>query len=187
MKKAIKFIDLHFEEALCLLGVLFFVAVSNIQVFTRLIPWIPVFPWTEELARYSFVWVMFLGVSWAVRTNVHLRVDLILQFLPKTVRKLFIVISDIFIIGFSIYLCPFAWFVVKGQLQSGTHLTATGLPKWVVSICFLVMLILTAIRGAERIYIDWNEKEETLSEEEQAVVEAELEAKKKNGNPGGEL
>jgi TRAP-type C4-dicarboxylate transport system permease small subunit len=187
MKKAIKFIDLHFEEAICILGMLLFVVVSNIQVFTRLIPWIPVFPWTEELARYTFVWVMFLGVSWAVRTSAHLRVDIVLQLLPKIVRKIIGVFSNVFVIVFSIYLCPFAWVVVQGQIQSGTHLTATGLPKWMISICFLVMLILTTIRGVERIYLDWTEKEKTLSEEEQAVLDAELELKKKNDGIGGTL
>jgi TRAP-type C4-dicarboxylate transport system permease small subunit len=177
MKNAIKFFDRHFEEAICVIGFLFFVTVSVIQVFTRLIPWIPVFPWTEELARYSFVWVMFLGISWALRDAAHLRIDLLVSHLPKLGQKICGAFNNLVILGFSLFVGSYALTVVAKQIRIGQRLTATGLPMWIVTLCFLTSCILTSIRAVQRLIIDWRQSEVFLSEEEKAVQEMEQSSK----------
>jgi TRAP-type C4-dicarboxylate transport system permease small subunit len=44
--------------------------------------------WSEELARYIFVWVSFLGWVIASRRGSHLGVDIVLQMLPWPGRRL---------------------------------------------------------------------------------------------------
>jgi len=173
MRKIIRFIDHHLEETLCVIGFAFFILMSNIQVFTRLIPWIPIFPWTEELSRYSFVWVMFLGVSWAVRDNSHLKVDILVMYMPKTLQKICGAFSNLLLIGFSLFVGKYGWMVILKQMQIGQKLTATGLPMWIIYLCFPTSCTLVAFRAAQRLAIDWRETEKVLSPEELAVAEAE--------------
>ncbi len=43
--------------------------------------------WSEELARYLFVWISFLGSAAGIRMNVHLGIDLIDKILSPRGRK----------------------------------------------------------------------------------------------------
>jgi C4-dicarboxylate transporter DctQ subunit len=56
-------------------------AVTFAQVFTRYVtedPWI----WTEEAARYLFVWITLIGGAAAVRTRGHFGLDILRRYAP---------------------------------------------------------------------------------------------------------
>ncbi len=61
--------------------------------------------WAEELARFMFVWATMLGASVAIRRNVHLRVDLIVDILKPRSRCILQIITYTMILLFLIYLC----------------------------------------------------------------------------------
>ena len=61
--------------------------------------------WAEELARFMFVWVTTLGASVAIRRNVHLRVDLVVDFLKPRPRFILQIITYTLILLFLVYLC----------------------------------------------------------------------------------
>lgn len=70
------------EEALlaATLGLTFLVLL--LQVFSRyLFSW-PL-AWTEELARYLFVWSVFIGASQAMRHGEHIAVGMVVERLPR--------------------------------------------------------------------------------------------------------
>ncbi|WP_308621421.1 TRAP transporter small permease [uncultured Desulfovibrio sp.] len=54
-----------------------------------------VLPWTEELSRFSFVWFVFLGASFAARLYAHNRVTIQFKLLPEWVGKYSLLITDI--------------------------------------------------------------------------------------------
>jgi TRAP-type C4-dicarboxylate transport system permease small subunit len=56
-------------------------AVTFAQVFTRYVTENPLI-WTEEVARYLFVWITLVGAAAAVRSNGHFGLDLLRQRLP---------------------------------------------------------------------------------------------------------
>ena len=60
--------------------------------------------WAEELARFIFVWVTTLGASIAIRRNVHLRIDLLVDFLKPRARFILQIITYTAILLFLIYL-----------------------------------------------------------------------------------
>ena len=60
-----------------------FTMVVAYQVFSRYVGVIPRFIWTEEVARYAFVWMLFLGSAIAVRTNSHFTIDLLPNLNPR--------------------------------------------------------------------------------------------------------
>lgn len=61
--------------------------------------------WAEELARFMFVWVTTLGASVAIRRNVHLRVDLVVDFLRPRPRYILQIVTYTAILLFLIFLC----------------------------------------------------------------------------------
>lgn len=60
-----------------------FVAVSC-QAASRLFGFIA--PWTEELARFLFIWTAFLGMATGFRNGEHPRITLLTDMLPRTLR-----------------------------------------------------------------------------------------------------
>ena len=65
--------------------------------------------WSEELARFLFVWVSLMGSFVAVRRNSHLKVEFIVNLLKGEARKYFTLIIDIAVILFLIYLLPLSY------------------------------------------------------------------------------
>jgi TRAP-type C4-dicarboxylate transport system permease small subunit len=61
--------------------------------------------WAEELTRFMFVWVTTLGASMAIRRNVHLRIDLVVDVLKPRPRFILQIITYALALIFLIYLC----------------------------------------------------------------------------------
>ena len=56
-------------------------AVTFLQVFTRYVTEEPLI-WTEEVARYLFVWITLIGGATAVRSNGHFGLDILRRMFP---------------------------------------------------------------------------------------------------------
>ena len=94
IKKYNKFIS--YLGLVCLGG---FIISVLIQVISRtLLPKTP--SWTEELARYLFIYMVAFGSSVAVHKKEFVAVDLIIDFLPKTIRKLIELVINIVLLLF---------------------------------------------------------------------------------------
>jgi TRAP-type C4-dicarboxylate transport system permease small subunit len=63
--------------------------------------------WTQELVKYAFVWMVFIGAGVGVRHRLHLRIDLLeARFGPRgrrilgiTVDLLCLILAAVFIVG----------------------------------------------------------------------------------------
>lgn len=75
------FIQKYFETLQLLLTLMLMLLIIPVflQVLSRFVPIIPRYIWTEEIARFAFIWVIMLGAMVAVRENTHFKVD----FLPN--------------------------------------------------------------------------------------------------------
>lgn len=63
--------------------------------------------WTEEIARYFLVAVVFIGASMSVRKNTHIHVDIFYRFLPAPVTRVLSTLVDlvrILFFGYAMYL-----------------------------------------------------------------------------------
>lgn len=58
-----------------LMGVL--IIPVTMQIFARYIGFIPRYIWTEELARFCFIWIILVGAMIAMRDDEHFKVDLL--------------------------------------------------------------------------------------------------------------
>jgi TRAP-type transport system small permease protein len=48
----------------------------SLQIFSRYTDLIPSYIWTEEMARFMFIWTIMLGAMVGVRESTHFEVDL---------------------------------------------------------------------------------------------------------------
>ena len=58
-----------------------------LQIVGRYIPFIPRYLWTEEVARFSLIWIILLGSMIGVRENRHFFVDLLPRGMTNQTKK----------------------------------------------------------------------------------------------------
>ncbi len=76
MKKALCWLDRHFEEVLMAIFLCGIVIMMTTHVFFRYVMRTPL-TWTEEATRYMFIWFVFMGFSYSIRNDAHIRVNII--------------------------------------------------------------------------------------------------------------
>jgi TRAP-type C4-dicarboxylate transport system permease small subunit len=89
MRKAIFRLKEILDRVLDGFAVVLFVVIFTVvllQVFMRYVLGSPLV-WSEELARYLFVWVSFIGWVFATRSGSHIRIGAIFDLLPALARR----------------------------------------------------------------------------------------------------
>lgn len=155
-----------FEHVLCFLGVIFyitFVVCVLVQVISR--NFLPSAPsWTEEAARYSFIYMVAFGCAVAVHRNEFVNVEFLHDALePKypMVNRIMDLLIKILLLVFTVYILlfsvrPFAF--IKFQMLS----TAMSLPMQYVYFSMVLMFAFMVIAYVCEILLtvlNWNEKE----------------------------
>lgn len=79
----------------------------SIQILSRYTGLVPRYIWTEEVARFCFVWIIMIGAMIAVRDGTHFDVDLMPH--PKTKRERGAA-NLIVHIAMSVMAIVFAWY-----------------------------------------------------------------------------
>src|SRR5215210_2779338 len=64
---------------LLVLSVAILVVPVSLQIFSRYTSIIPSYIWTEEMARFLFIWTIMIGAMIGVRESTHFEVDLLPQ------------------------------------------------------------------------------------------------------------
>jgi TRAP-type C4-dicarboxylate transport system permease small subunit len=91
----------------------------TMQIFARYVDFIPRYIWTEELARFCFIWIILVGAMIALRENEHFTVDLLP--VPKTNRGKAISLMFVDLMAFimAAIFVAWGWPLVKfGLLQT---------------------------------------------------------------------
>lgn len=55
--------------------------------------------WSEELGKFLFVWISWLGISIGQREGEHIKITMLTDRLPFRVAQIFNIISDLVVIG----------------------------------------------------------------------------------------
>ncbi len=63
--------------------------------------------WSEELVRFLFVWVSFIGAAIGIKEGIHIGVDVLVNLLPETARNATKIITNSIIIVFSFILIKY--------------------------------------------------------------------------------
>ena len=117
----------HFEEYLLVYSFMVSVVLITLQVIFRYVLHNSL-SWSEELARYMFVWQTWIGVSYSARNGSHLRITLLRDRLPqkgKYAMELFVMLVWI---TFSVWMVYLGCRVVGKISGYGQRSSALGIP-----------------------------------------------------------
>lgn len=74
--------------------------------------------WTEEAARWVWVWMAFLGIAEVERQNRHLRMGFLGAMLPRRIRAIVFTGVDLAYLGVMAQLCWVGWQTVGRTLDT---------------------------------------------------------------------
>ncbi|HKL09823.1 MAG TPA: TRAP transporter small permease [Clostridia bacterium] len=108
-----KLFDKIEKSIMIILSIMLFVMVGAIftQVIMRYV-FNNANAWSEELAKYTFVWLTMLGSAVAVRKCAHMKVDYFINMMPKKLVKVLNVITNALLILFFLVVIKYGFDLV---------------------------------------------------------------------------
>ncbi len=116
MKTVFRWFDraVYFVMFLCIAG---FVAIAFVQVVSRFVLNHSLY-WSEEMCRYMFVWMVFLGSGIGLLHRRHITIDVVPNLIPKAFKKYYNAAIDLIIIAFSVLVIAYGYgFAERGMRQ----------------------------------------------------------------------
>ena len=103
----------------------------SLQIFSRFTELIPAYIWTEELARFLFIWMVMLGAMIGIREGTHFEVDVWPQLSPRA-NALLRIVSHVFVLVFALV---FIWWGIEFTRFGWDQLSEIAeLPMWTIFI-----------------------------------------------------
>ena len=123
---------LEFLLAACV-GIL--VIPVTLQIVSRYTSLIPSYIWTEEMARFLFIWTIMIGAMIGVRESTHFEVDVWPRLQPRTeamvrfMGRLGVLAAALVFVWAGIHFTQFAWYRISELAE---------LPLWLIYIAWPV-------------------------------------------------
>src|SRR5690625_4349299 len=99
-----KFINKKLDEWILIFGFSVILTLVFAQVLFRYIIHIPIIGLFDELARFLFIWIAWLAVSYSIRTDSHIRIEMFTDIFFKNKKYVVKYIENILFIGFAVFL-----------------------------------------------------------------------------------
>ena len=116
--------------------------------------------WTEEIARYLLIIIVFLGGSMAVRKNTHIHVEFIYRYLPAPVGRALSTGVDVVRVAFLAYATYLACLLVPKM--HNLSMTVVDFPMSVIYSFVAIGFALMTFRAVQVAITHWRQGWSTL-------------------------
>ena len=107
----------------------------SLQIFSRYTALIPSYIWTEEMARFLFIWTIMIGAMIGVRESTHFEVDVLPRLPPRAealarlAGRLGVLAAALVFVWAGIRFTQFAWNRISELAE---------LPLWLIYVAWPV-------------------------------------------------
>jgi TRAP-type C4-dicarboxylate transport system permease small subunit len=123
----------------------------SLQIFSRYTALVPAYIWTEELARFMFIWMVMLGAMLGVREGSHFVVDV---WPPMNARAQAAVraMANVFVL---VVALAFAWWGIEfTRFAVGRISELAELPLWMIHVAWPLAGLTWIVFLGEHLYDD---------------------------------
>jgi TRAP-type C4-dicarboxylate transport system permease small subunit len=125
----------RFLNGLLMLSVAIIVFPVTLQIVSRWTDALPHYIWTEEMARFLFIWMIMIGAMVGVREGTHFEVDLFPVMSPKVTAALRLVGS----IAILVFALIFLWAGIEFTRFAFNRTSELAeLPLWLIHVAWPV-------------------------------------------------
>jgi len=123
--------------------------------------------WTEEIARYLLICVVFIAIAASVRTNRHIHVDFFYRLLPPWACRALSTLVDVIRVAFFGYAVYLTWAMM--QKMGNYRMTIVDLPMNSVYAVCLIGFAFACARAVQILVIHWRQGYSVLERPEVAM------------------
>lgn len=113
------------------------------------------YAWTEEIATYCLIGVVFIGASMCVRMSRHIQVDLVYRYLPHAAARALSTVIDLIRVVFFGYVVRLVWIYI--QIIGDEQMTTINFPKNYVYYAVLLGFVLMFVRSVQVTLQHWRQ------------------------------
>ncbi|MDR0853389.1 MAG: TRAP transporter small permease [Clostridiales Family XIII bacterium] len=151
--KVLRVLNERLEEVFLVILMAVAVILVAAQVITRNLG-IPL-PWSEEIARFIFLWLIWVGAAYATKEKKHIAIDIISDKFKGKAK----IVSEIFInliwFGFLIFMIYYSTIMTMSVASGGAVSQTSGVPMWVPYASVPVGVILMLFRMVQNLILDF--------------------------------
>lgn len=103
-------------------------------------------PSAGEVARFAFVYMIYFGISYAIREKRHLRVTLLVDAASPAFRRWIMAFSEAVFLVYSIAICWLGVVITMNSVARGQSLSATQWPTAWLYAAIILSGALSALR-----------------------------------------
>ena len=105
--KVIHWLDKHFEEGL---SAILLAAMSVVVLLQIILKWFHLpLSWSEEMARYMFIWLIYIASSYAVKKRSHIKVEILSLLFKEKGNFILDLIADLAFLVFATVITYYGW------------------------------------------------------------------------------
>ena len=144
--RVVRFIG-HVERLAGVTLIAAIVVTITIQVITRYFFGRPLV-WVEELAQYSFIWMVFIGAALGFKELRHIRIDTFVEQLPLPLQSLWRAALYALMTSATLLLAFYAWDIMAIEGKSNTVSLPIEVPRmWFYSVPMCVSMLSISFTG----------------------------------------
>jgi TRAP-type C4-dicarboxylate transport system permease small subunit len=126
--RALRFAGSYFEEIVASAFLVIMSVATFANVIARYVFATPI-PWAEELARYSFIWLVFIGAAVCTKRGRHVAVDAAVKLLPAFGRQF----CDLLVkVGITLLTAILVYYGVVLMLSATQPTSTLNIPTYLV-------------------------------------------------------
>ncbi|MGQ7249186.1 TRAP transporter small permease [Halomonas sp. V046] len=111
--------------------------------------------WAGELARYLFVWMIYLGISYCIRERRHLRVTFLVDRLPGRAKAVVNLLADVVFMVYSAMVAYYGYLIMSDAVERGQIAPALEISVSVLYAAIVVGGALSVGRLAVHVGHSW--------------------------------
>lgn len=151
MKSTPKSIFPSIEMVIASVSLLMMTGITVVQVFNRYVLQSSL-DWSEELARYLFIWSVYVGCSYATQMDRHLEVTILRTVFGGKFSRPITILASILTFAFCIFATVLGIKFVIFLAGTGQKTPALEVSAYWVYLCMPVGLGFMGLRTLERLY-----------------------------------
>ena len=106
--------------------------------------------WVEEVLRYLFVWITFIGAATCVRQKAHISLDTVVLVLPPRLQTPFLRFGNLVVIALSFFLTVYSTnFVLETKAGGQVSSTMGTFPMYIIYSCLPIGFFLIGVASCQ--------------------------------------
>lgn len=151
--KVLRWLDENIERYIMLVLLVVMSVVIVLQVFMRYVMENSL-TWSEELARFCFVWLIYIGISYGVKRAKHIRVEALLAVLKRKGKYIINMVAYVLFLFFAVYAVYYGFSIYSAIKSTGQEAPSLGISMSIMYLGMPIGMTLTSIRIIQRMYAE---------------------------------